>query len=235
MPQYIKYLLSDNDLIFIKIKEHRVKNMYLKATITGILVIIPNKSDFLIVTSFLEKNKDWLIKTVCRYRKIYHDYAKICSDNHFIFYHGSLYRLQIIKDKDNFVIISNNLKIITFHMINIKTYKKKIKEWYKEETTKILSYQIPLINQNISVSYNKVTVKYLKSKWGSCSNKKNLNFHYMLSSLPVNIMNYIIIHELVHLIEFNHSERFWDLVKLYDQNYKEHAGLLKIYNDILCF
>lgn len=57
----------------------------------------------------------------------------------------------------------------------------------------------------------------------------------MLSSLPVNIMNYIIIHELVHLIEFNHSERFWDLVKLYDQNYKEHADLLKIYNDILCF
>ncbi len=233
ISECIKYSLSDNDAIQIKIKKNKIKNMYLKATLSGITAIIPDKSDSLTTHNFLEKNKNWLIKMVYRYRNILHDYAKIYYNSKLIFYRGKLYTLHLIKDKTNFVTISDNLKKITFHAINIKTFKKKIKEWYKEETITILSHKIPLINQNLSVSYNKINVKYLKSKWGSCSNKRNLNFHYLLSSLPDNLINYIIIHELTHILEFNHSKNFWKLVKLNDPFYKEHINLLKIYNDIL--
>ncbi len=230
---YVKYLLSENDTILVRVKKNKVKNIYLKATIAGIIMIIPENSDFSITNNLLEKNKDWIIKTVKKYRNILQDYGKIYSDNKLIFYRGNLYRLQVIKDKNNFVIISNNLRKITFHMIDIRLIKKRIKEWYKEETITILSHQISDINKKLSVSYNSVNIKSLKSKWGSCSNKKNLNFHYLLSSLPNYLINYIIIHELVHLIEFNHSKNFWKLVKLYDPFYEDHIKLLKIYESIL--
>ncbi len=60
----------------------------------------------------------------------------------------------------------------------------------------------------------KIFIKNTRTRWGSCSSKGNLNFSYRLSLLPLHLADYIIIHELCHLREFNHSSRFWDLVAL---------------------
>ena len=63
--------------------------------------------------------------------------------------------------------------------------------------------------------------------WGSCSSKKNLNFSYRLYFLPEYLSDYIIIHELCHLKEMNHSKRFWDLVALVCPSYKDYRRELK--------
>lgn len=63
------------------------------------------------------------------------------------------------------------------------------------------------------LSYCRVTVKNMRSRWGSCSRRKNLNFHYRLLFLPVRLADYVIVHELCHLKHLNHSKRFWDLVR----------------------
>ena len=62
------------------------------------------------------------------------------------------------------------------------------------------------------VSIRKVFIKNLTSRWGSCSQKGNLNFNYKLLFLPAEIADYIIVHEVCHLLEFNHSKKFWDHV-----------------------
>jgi predicted metal-dependent hydrolase len=62
------------------------------------------------------------------------------------------------------------------------------------------------------VTIKKVFIKNLKSRWGSCSSKGNLNFHYKISLLPPELANYVIAHEVCHLREFNHSPKFWALL-----------------------
>ena len=67
-------------------------------------------------------------------------------------------------------------------------------------------------NQFYGFTFGRVTIKNHKSRWGSCSKKGNLNFNYKIALLPSELADYIIVHELCHLGEFNHSSRFWALV-----------------------
>ena len=65
----------------------------------------------------------------------------------------------------------------------------------------------------ISTDFHRVTIREQRSRWGSCSSKRNLNFNWKLIQAPNEVLDYVVIHELFHLIEFNHSPRFWNLVK----------------------
>ncbi|MFQ3307393.1 MAG: putative metal-dependent hydrolase [Candidatus Midichloriaceae bacterium] len=75
--------------------------------------------------------------------------------------------------------------------------------------------------------YGKISVKELSSKWGSCSHKGNLSFNWRLIFAPPEILNYVLVHEICHLKEMNHSDKFWNLVKSIDPNYKTSILWLK--------
>ena len=76
-------------------------------------------------------------------------------------------------------------------------------------------------------NFRKIFVKNQKTRWGSCSKNGNLNFNYRLAKLNLDLVDYIIVHELCHLVEFNHSPNFWRLVSQYCPNYKEAVRSLK--------
>lgn len=75
--------------------------------------------------------------------------------------------------------------------------------------------------------YKKVFIKNTVSRWGSCSSKKNLNFSYRLATIPPHLAEYIVVHELCHLREFNHAKSFWDLVALTIPDYEERKEELR--------
>lgn len=79
----------------------------------------------------------------------------------------------------------------------------------------------------IGVQFGRVTIRDQKSRWGSCSAKHNLNFNWKLIMAPPEALEYVVIHELCHLIEFNHSPRFWDLVKVRMPEYEAWKKWLK--------
>jgi predicted metal-dependent hydrolase len=87
--------------------------------------------------------------------------------------------------------------------------------------------RLEYFNSTYGFTYNNVRIKKQKTRWGSCSEKKNINFNFKLLFLPPELSDYIIVHELCHLGEFNHSKRFWNLVAKTMPNYLELKNQLK--------
>ncbi len=83
---------------------------------------------------------------------------------------------------------------------------------HKETARKIVFERLIAYNSYYNFAYNRVTIRSQRSRWGSCSKKGNLNFNYLLMFLPEPLLDSVIVHELCHLKEFNHSKRFWNLV-----------------------
>ncbi|KKP41571.1 MAG: hypothetical protein UR31_C0026G0005 [Parcubacteria group bacterium GW2011_GWA2_33_14] len=103
-----------------------------------------------------------------------------------------------------------------------KEFKK-----YKIVAEKLIKEKITHFNNFYHFTFNKIFIKNQKRRWGSCSSKKNLNFNYKIIFLKQELSNYIIVHELCHLKEMNHSKRFWKLVSQTVKNYKKLNKILK--------
>ena len=99
------------------------------------------------------------------------------------------------------------------------TVTKHYKE-FKEEARVVIHSRLEYYNSFYGFAYNRVSVRNQRRCWGSCTSLKNLNFSYKLLFLPEHLRDYIIVHELCHLGELNHSKRFWALVSRQIPDYK---------------
>jgi predicted metal-dependent hydrolase len=91
----------------------------------------------------------------------------------------------------------------------------------KRRTENIVRERLDFFNQLYGFRYKDIKVKRLTSRWGSCSRRGNLNFAHTLCLLKPVELDYVVVHELCHLREFNHSKRFWDLVVMAIPDYKD--------------
>lgn len=105
--------------------------------------------------------------------------------------------------------------------------------FYKQMTKEILKNRLSYFAGLMQVNYEKVSLTNAKAKWGSCDSFGNLKFNFRLAMLPHKIIDYIIIHELTHLIEFNHSKQFYKIVESIMPDYIQQKNQLKTYNFLL--
>jgi predicted metal-dependent hydrolase len=102
-------------------------------------------------------------------------------------------------------------------------------EKYKDEAYNLVDAKISHFNKFYKYDIERVTIRNQSTRWGSCSRRKNLNFNYKIVLLPDELQDYIIVHELCHLSQMNHSKKFWDLVALQIPDYKDRIHVLKKY------
>jgi len=94
-------------------------------------------------------------------------------------------------------------------------------EKYKNQALLLAQEKVRHFNQFYGFNCTKISVRNQKTRWGSCSRRGNLSFNYKIIHLPEHLANYIIVHEICHLGEFNHSARFWQLVEKTIPEYKK--------------
>lgn len=225
--------LSNGRMLRIEVKKSkRAKQYWLKANVSEIYLIAPTVNyEITQVMRFLDSKKEWILKTLEYYERVRSNYVEANLKSGTISFLGKRYNLQITKDIAPFVIVSDNLSKITFHVTDRRKYKDDLKQWYFEQTRRIVSERLDLIRKRNSslAAYNKVSIKNQRSRWASCSENGNLNFNLILAALPIEIIDYVIIHELAHLIELNHSKDFWNIVKMTDPEFQTHRKLLHKY------
>lgn len=105
--------------------------------------------------------------------------------------------------------------------------KEAILRLYLEEGIGVITQKVNFYSEKLNVSYTRIDLKKVSSIWGSCSAGNNLSFNRKLVMAPHEIVDYVVIHETCHMIQRNHSSRFWSLVAKLDPYYREHRKWLR--------
>lgn len=231
MSTHINVSIPESKFITVELRRSRkAKHMSLRADLHGICVVAPTNQGESAIAEFVQSKTSWIFRTYQYYLRI-KDKIGGEFERHTLLFLGNRYKILITKDRvREYAVVSENLMQITFHVKDKRSYKRYLHVWYKDQTRKILEETVPIICDRLHLTYEKFSVKTLSSKWGSCSKKGNLSFNHLLAMLPVKVIEYIIVHELVHLIEFNHSKKFWSHVEAAIPDYKVHRNWLRTHS-----
>jgi hypothetical protein len=116
----------------------------------------------------------------------------------------------------------NNFKASAVPVSSRKDYLK-----YKELARGIVEKKLNHFNRLYGFSWRRISIRDQKTRWGSCSKAGNLNFSYRVIYLPEELSDYIVVHELCHLEEFNHGKAFWALVERAVPNCRQHKKTIR--------
>lgn len=101
-----------------------------------------------------------------------------------------------------------------------------VERWLRQQARQRLGEQVQVWSRCLGVTPNKLFIKSQKTRWGSCSKAGNLSLNWKLIQVPFEVMDYVVLHEMVHLIESSHNKTFWSVIETYCPNYKAHHNWL---------
>jgi predicted metal-dependent hydrolase len=107
--------------------------------------------------------------------------------------------------------------------------KKALEKWYRREAEKIIINRVEFYKNKFNIEPRQVKIKQQKTRWGSCTSKGDLLFNWRTIMAPSPVIDYIIVHELSHLVNKNHSSKFWKSVESILPDYKDRKKWLKDY------
>jgi len=109
----------------------------------------------------------------------------------------------------------------------------KLTNWVRKQAKIHLTTRLQYLSDNCQLPFNKLSIRGQITRWGSCNTNKDINLNYKLLFLPKELVDYVLIHELCHTIHFNHSQRFWRLVKKHVPDYLNMRDKLREANQYL--
>jgi len=105
--------------------------------------------------------------------------------------------------------------------------------WLRNKASETIPEKVKSWAEKIGVEYNQIFIKDQQTLWASCSGKKNLNFSYRIIKMPAAVQDYLVVHELCHLVHMNHSPEYWALVAQFCPDYKQHRKWLNTNKDAI--
>ncbi len=179
--------------------------------------------------NFLDSRQDWileklkLLETTAVLRKTY----TFVSGSSLPFLGGSLV-LQIISGRGPSYLLGEKLVVPVRDLNNLKQIKKSISQWYAEQALAVFQQRVDFFAEKLAVRVKSISVRDYKSRWGACKRTGEITFCWRLLLGSKDILDYVVVHELCHLIEFNHSPAFYKKVASVLPNYKGASHALKV-------
>lgn len=210
----------------MKIIKSLWKKITLKIDETGELIVkSPVFASKKTIQEFIEKNKDWISE------KKQEAIEKIKEFREWEKFYFFWQEYELVFDDKSEDIYYDWLKLY-LHKRHKIVVKEKLVDFYKKEARKYIVPRLKEIAEKNNLKYNIVKITSAKTRWWSCTNKKNLNFTYRLVMAPTRSIDYVLIHELAHLKYMDHSAKFWDYVQelsssMYPGSYKINEQWLK--------
>ncbi|MEJ5302110.1 MAG: M48 family metallopeptidase [Bacteroidales bacterium] len=141
-----------------------------------------------------------------------------------ILYLGKHFKLEVVPYEIEGIHFDNKFYISKKNQVKASQLLKK---WYIKQAEEKIIPKVKTYAKNLGVKYNTIKILNLKYRWGSCTPKDNINFNWRLIKAPIYVIDYIIVHELAHLIEPNHNPEFWNIVSIQLPHYYRAKEWLK--------
>jgi len=148
-------------------------------------------------------------------------------DGELFFYLGDYYKLEIVAETDQRWPLTFDGKVFRLREDYQKRGKEVFLKWYKKQAKRIIEKRVEEFALNYDFNYVEVKVNSAVKRFGSCTSKKTLNFTWRLVMAPQEVLDYVVVHELSHLKNMNHSAKFWNLVASIMPDYKEQEAWLR--------
>ena len=185
------------------------------------------------IEDFLNEKSEWIEATSVRLqnqrRKELAQRKKLESGDEFS-YLGEKRILTVIREerqRAKVKCIGERIIMSVPYEADYEEKKEQLEKWYRKEAGIVLEQKAQYFAKVLSVTYEDIRIKDQKSRWGSCSSKGNLNFNFRIIMAPEAVCDYVVIHELCHLVYMDHSQAFWNLVKSVCPSYKQCIKWLK--------
>ncbi|MCK5129834.1 MAG: M48 family metallopeptidase [Clostridiales bacterium] len=177
-----------------------------------------------IINKFIDEKSAWIDKKQ-NLMKQHNEHNNIeYEDGKIFLFLGKKYQLRINDTIKSIMIYEDNIE---FPFKYIENAKKQMVIWYKRKAKEIIIPRAEEHVKNLNLNHNKIGINSAQKRWGSCNANGNINFSYRLIMAPIDVIDYVIIHELMHLKELNHSSQFWKLVESILPDYKIRRKWLK--------
>jgi predicted metal-dependent hydrolase len=216
--EYVMTTEIDYDVV----KSEKASRPRIDVDINQVKVVLPENSD-LDASSIIEENKEWIEDKQAKFD----DYKEEAPKRDFE--EGETFHFLGNPKKLEF----ENISELSIEEASIKAPEDQennledlLRSFYISEAKQRIKPKVEKFSEQIGVEYNKIEFRNQRTLWGSCSPKRNLSFNWRLIMAPKEVIDYVVVHELAHLIEKNHTEKFWRIVEEHHDSHKESAEWL---------
>jgi predicted metal-dependent hydrolase len=194
-------------------------------TVGNIIVRAPQNMPETKITDFLRKHQGWIHKNIAKTnaQRLPLGYSTFEHGTP-VLYKGQLLQILFCELKSKAVEISDNIYVNELYAGHAK---KIVLAKFKREALFYAQKRILQLCAQNSLKVSKIRISSARTRWGSCSGKDSISISWRLIMAPPTVMDYVIFHELAHVIHKNHSKKFWELVGQFDKNYKISEKWLK--------
>ncbi len=200
----------------------RAQRLQMKVSAQGkVEVVLPKGVNIKVVEPFVKKHQQWLTDTLQHLKN-----QQSTEPDRAL---PSTIHLQAIQQNFNIVYQTTNKshssRLATTETVEIfsdnDSHKKQLlQQWLNTTAKKTLTPWLRQTSETLNLPFNKVTIRAQKTRWGSCSSRKNISINRNLLFLPKSVVQYLFIHELCHTKHLNHSKVYWAFVEKMEPNYK---------------
>ena len=189
-----------------------------------LVVRAPAHTPLEIIEQFVGKNTGWIERAIARLQQRPQVIRKEFVSGETFFFLGKSYPLEVRNNtaaplhwNDGFILDANERSRGRALFI----------EWYKKEAKKIIAERVVWWARRFALAYTSVNITCANRRWGSCSPTDRLNFSWRLVMAPLAVVDYVVVHELAHIVPKNHSRRFWSRGKVMSPGYKSAQAWLR--------
>lgn len=191
----------------------------------ALIVRAPKRATIESIRDAVLENRDWIIK---KRELIARQFSEVkphsFSDGEIFYFLGNPCKLTFPESAQSF------FNPVTGFSISAR-YRESARQmfiaWYVKQANSIIPARVSFFSEKSQFRYNRIRITDAEKRWGSCSPERNLSFSWKLVLAPVEVIDYVVVHELSHIREMNHSKAYWNTVRLILPGFEEQKRWLK--------